>query len=467
MTSHTFGPHNLTPHPTTIRFTTPTPLKGITVSNATLYVADETNLGEPMLLCVEGRTYFRYYTGARGRCAAWQVATSENTPELLARVAVTVPVTKRDLDLLAAGQLTPINVKVMKAYGDANWVGLSEDEAATLWTIQQSHAQAKAFQTWAHTQDAQYDNEVAVEAAAQEETPVLVTTMTSVPDMKWHTEYIQRKVVGELSEYEIYDIALKRHENVLITGPAGSGKTMSVIAYAACRGYNYYNVSSHNGVEPTQLFGRWVPTTTGSFRWQDGPVTEIVRNGGVLLINEVNFMPERVKTVLFSLLDKRREIQLMDKDGEVIKAHPNLLIIADMNPGYRGTKPLNEAEKDRYAHKLDFGYDKGIEAKIIKSKALLDLAANLRAAFDKEEIITPISTRSLVAFMENAQDLGIDYAIYSFLNGFHESERSAVRLAVETRKANLGKDLGQQIDVLPQQADEKIIFTSASTMQTF
>ena len=172
-------------------------------------------------------------------------------------------------------------------------------------------------------------------------------------------------------------------------------------------------------------------------------------------------MPERVKTVLFSLLDKRREIQLMDKDGEVIKAHPNLLIIADMNPGYRGTKPLNEAEKDRYAHKLDFNYDKNIEAKIIKSKALLELATNLRAAFDKEEIVTPISTRSLVAFMENATELGIDYAVYSFLNGFHESERNAVRLAVETRKANIAADLGQDVEVLKQQPDEKVVFTSS------
>ena len=411
------------------------------MSTATLYAADETDLGVPMLLTVNGRSFFRYYTGSRGRAAAWRSAVAADLPDdFYATRFVVVDVTTREIDLLLAGQVTPINVKVMKEYTNGRMTDLFEGEQPSFKDICNKDGGAN---TNSHAQ------------------PEPAMALATVPDHKWSDQYINRKVIGDLTEFDVYDVAMRDGDNVLITGHAGSGKTMSVMAYAANRGYRYYNVSSHNGVEPTQLFGRWVPTTNGSFRWQDGPVTDCVRNGdAVLLINEVNFMPERVKTVLFSLLDKRREIQLMDKDGEMVKAAPNLLIIADMNPGYRGTKPLNEAEKDRYAHKLDFPYDKSIESKLIPSKSLLDLAANLRVSFDKEELMTPISTRALAAFVANTHSLGLDYAIYSYLNGFHESERNAVGLAIETRKANIAADFGLTLNTLPNQRDEKVIFSS-------
>jgi MoxR-like ATPase len=234
---------------------------------------------------------------------------------------------------------------------------------------------------------------------------------------------------------------MRNHENILLEGHAGSGKTMSVLAYASARGHRYYNVSSHIGLEASQLFGKWIPTPDGHFRWQDGAVTELVRNGGVLLLNEVNFMPERVTTVLFGLLDARREIQLMDNNGEVIKAHNELLVIADMNPNYRGTRPMNQAWKDRFHHIIEFPYDKAIETKLVKSPALINLANQLRDEFDKEAIETPISTRKLVAFINNTDNLGLDYATYCFINGFAEHERQAVKLVMETHKANLVTDL--------------------------
>lgn len=408
------------------------------MTTATLYVADETDLGIPMLLTVESSAFFRYYTGSRGRAAGWTDAAETDLHSFIATHAGFVNVTTRDLSLLHAGQVTSINVKVMREFNEHRLAELFEDNQPTFHEVVAS---------------------IGANTNSSKESAMALAT---VPDMKWREQYINRKVIGDLTEFGVYDVAMANGDNVLISGHAGSGKTMSVMAYAAERGYRYYNVSSHNGVEPTQLFGRWIPTPNGSFRWQDGPVTDCVRNGNaVLLINEVNFMPERIKTVLFSLLDKRREIQLMDKDGEVIKAAPNLLIVADMNPGYRGTKPLNEAEKDRYTHKLDFPYDHDIEKRLVPSKSLLDLAANLRASFDKEEIITPISTRSLVAFIENATRLGLDYAMYSYLNGFNEQERSAVRLALETRKANIAADLGVTVTTLPTQRDEEtVVFSS-------
>lgn len=414
---------------------------------AILATAARNDEGQPMLLAIPRESgysfYYRVNTGSRGRGAAWRAVSSKaQFPDAaLDRTPLYVPVTDRDLSLATAGQVTSVNVKAMKAL----------DASAVADTDGSLHA------TFEQLFEAPVAGEITAKAPNISVTTVEQpkVALATVPDSKWAAGYLNRKILGNLTEFDIYDAAMRDGDNVLITGHAGSGKTMSVMAYAASRGYRYYNVSSHNGQDHTQLMGHWIPTPEATFRWQDGPVTDCVRNGNaVLLLNEINFMPEKLKTLLFSLLDKRREIQLMDKDGEVVKAAPNLLIVADMNPNYRGTKPLNEAEKDRYAHKLEFGYDATIERKLIKSKALLEIAARLRHSFEREEIITPVSTRSLVAFMDNARNLGIDYAMYSYVNGFHESERNAVRLAVETAKANIAADLGQDVVTLPLQDDE-------------
>jgi MoxR-like ATPase len=272
--------------------------------------------------------------------------------------------------------------------------------------------------------------------------PSMALNMITVPDPKWAKEYVNRKIAGR-TDFDIFDQALADGDNILIEGGAGSGKTISVQSYASARRLRYFNVSNNNGIDPSQLFGRWIPKSDGQgYMWQDGAVTLLVRNGGVLLLNEVNFLPARVSTVLFSLLDYRREIQLLENGGEVVKAHPNLLIVADMNYGYKGTQELNQAFSDRFNIKLEFPYDRVIENKVVGSKAILNLADQLRDQYDKEEISSPISTRSLVSLVKNAKRFGTDFAITSFVNGFNKDERNGVRLACETHKDNIEQDLG-------------------------
>jgi hypothetical protein len=133
----------------------------------------------------------------------------------------------------------------------------------------------------------------------------------------------------------------------------------------------------------------------------------------------------------------------MENGGEVIKAHPDLLIVADMNPDYRGTRPLNQALADRFPERLVFPYDNAIEQKLLGSKALLDMANQLRTEFDKGTINTPISTRNLVAFADNAKALGMDFATYCYINSFEgDEERSAVRLLLTTHRDNIASDFG-------------------------
>lgn len=285
--------------------------------------------------------------------------------------------------------------------------------------------------------------------------PVMSVTSSIgfIPSLDSMSDYVERTFHG-ISETEVFDFALRNRMNVLIEGEAGTGKTSSSMTYAAKRGKRFYSVSSNMALEPTQLFGTYVPNGQGKFVWQDGGVTDIVRNGGVLLINEINFLPARVATVLFSLLDYRRQITLMDNGNEVITAHPDLLIVADMNPNYRGTSLLNEAFKDRFDMKLRYEYDLDIERKILTSESLLDLAKRMRTASTGTSPLgvtpssaalafdTPISTRILKAFEKIATGLSYDFAVDVFTNNFSDEERSSVRMLLDSMKFNLQSELG-------------------------
>lgn len=417
--------------------------------------------------------FHREYTGQRGRGSAWRKISLSDLPNT---TSVEAPfcfsVSANNLSQAGIGLITPVSNKAMKLW-EANSPIPTLDTTSDYLTVVKlmrdmliegsadlqssvidgSNVVLRPIGKAQNPLGVSFQPEREPEKAEVVSVPVTAPTSTEVivaevPDSKWSKTYVNRKLPSGHTEFEIFDSALANRENVLIFGPTGSGKTMSALAYASSRNLHYYNISSHNGSEPSEWIGRWIPTPDGHYKWQDGAVTQIVRNGGVLLLNEVNFLPERVTTAIFSLLDDRRHLQLMGNNGEIVHAHPNLLIIADMNPNYRGTRPMNEAFKDRWAHKMEFDYDPTIERRLIKSKSLLELAKALRDGGERREIVTPISTRSLVVFQNNIEKLGLDYAIYSFLNGFGDmKERNAVRLIVEnTYKANLAQDFGIKVE---------------------
>lgn len=449
----------------------------------TLALLVETQAGElsqqTLILPHKGEvlTYHRDSTGQAGRGQTWArlEGTSTLPDTLLTLNPVAVLLTERDTALVESGLVTNIGAKALYALESAEPITAPSTHREAVENLIGSLYAGDNTLT-AYITDKRRVNGITLEPLGvkpqgadivefiKEQTPpkyervevpqmdsasaLAYENMISIPDPKWSKDYINRYFNDGKSDFDIYDYALENDINVLIEGGAGSGKTMSVIAYASARNYRYFNVSSNAGIDPSQLFGRWIPREDGhGYRWQDGAVTLLVRYGGVLLLNEVNFMPERIMTVLYSLLDDRREIQLLDNGGEVIKAHPDLLIVADMNAGYRGTHELSQANNDRWKIKLEFPYDKRIEGRLIKSKSLLELAGKLRDQYDREEITTPISTRGLVAFQKNAVGLGLNLAIDSYVNGFDKDERGAVRMSIETMKVNIARDLGLSSEV--------------------
>lgn len=290
--------------------------------------------------------------------------------------------------------------------------------------------------------------------AAHDEEPELVFQLASVPPIERAQQYVNRSIAN-MQDFEIYDKARENKIDVLIYGPTGPGKTSSVVAWAAARKLRMATVSGNAALEPSQLIGKYIPDGKGGFMWIDGPVTDVVRNGGVLCLDEVNFISPKIYTVLYSLLDARRALILLDHKGETIEAHPDLTIFATMNPSYIGTTPLNFAFRNRFAIQIPWDYDDKVEAKLVKSQAILTVAKQLRNEAAKGEFETPISTNMLMEFERFITTFNYEFAVSNFVAHFDEEEQDKVRLVMTTHEYNIQEDFNLIEKVVEEQpADE-------------
>jgi MoxR-like ATPase len=225
----------------------------------------------------------------------------------------------------------------------------------------------------------------------------------------------------------------------------------------------FFAIPSNSALDFTQLIGGLFPDADGKLKWIDGAITKVVRNGGVLLVNELNNAHKSLAQYLMSLGDDRRSITLMSHDNEVIRAPKNkFLLVADQNPNYRGTQLLNEAWKDRFDIKLRFDYDTEIEKKFIKSDSLRELASGIRATVRKDEFAsdrntifeTPMSPRILKTFEKLATGLNFEFASEVFINNFTDEERPAVKMLLEGTSYNIREELGLDVDAITTEHDQ-------------
>lgn len=282
---------------------------------------------------------------------------------------------------------------------------------------------------------------------------MIAASLASVPRIELAKRYVHRDV-WSVPDFEVFDHARSKNINVLIYGPTGPGKTTSVEAWAAERNLRMATVSGNASMEPSQMTGKFVSDGNGSFAWIDGPVTDVVRNGGVLLLDEVNFISPKIYTVLYGLLDGRRAITLLDHHGETIEAHPDLTIFATMNPDYIGTTPLNFAFRNRFDIQIPWDYDDKVESKLVSAKALLVVAKQLRVEAAKGQYETPISTNMLQEFVNFVNALGYEFAVENFIAHFSSDEAASVRLVFQTHEHNIKTDFGIELPIVIEQKSE-------------
>lgn len=273
-----------------------------------------------------------------------------------------------------------------------------------------------------------------------------------IPNPRIAEGYVHRTIDG-FDDFDLFDVATEEAENILLEGPTGSSKTTAFRAYAAARGLPFVIVDFSATLDPSLILGRTVPDGDG-FRYAYGNFSLVVKYGGVVLFDECNMAHGRVGAAYHQLLAVTRRIDIpeageniqagrggceQDEDGEWLSDAQPTLFAAAYNNGYQGVVVLNEAFRNRFQMPFDWGYDPNVEAALIDSPRLREMAENMRSL---GEVRTPVSTNMLIEFVRHAQRVGMTLANRFFLNHFPADERGPIRRALGANGAAIAAELG-------------------------
>lgn len=261
-------------------------------------------------------------------------------------------------------------------------------------------------------------------------------------------------LVGRATEVRQIGACLAADRHVLLEGPVGVGKTRLALAVTARLDRPTYRVDGDGRYTEQKLAGWFDPPVVirqgySSDAFIPGPLVSAMRAGGILLVNELNRLPEGVQNVMLPAMDERRIV--LPHLSEV-RAEEGFGIIATQNPKeFVATSHLSEAILDRFELvRLDYQCESD-EVEIVRGemhtgtldKETADRLARAgvraaRATRNNPRIRRGASVRAAVGISDIAASLISD--------GVHwdDALRQAIELALATRIV-----LERDLDSLP------------------
>lgn len=266
------------------------------------------------------------------------------------------------------------------------------------------------------------------------------------------SDYVPKKDLLYVDSRELHPlyekIAFKA--NVILVGPKGTGKSLSVAAYCAQNKYPVITFDCSEDVRRAQLIGMFV-LRGNETPFVLGPLPtayEIANECGhcVLILEEVNALTPQMQKVLNPLADFRQTIEVPEAQRIFqLKEGAKLWVVGTMNnsTSYGGVYQVNEDLKSRFrmlpVEYPNPGAERSILEFVIKSKALtfpdakiVDRLLTLAKETRQNTLGYALSTRDLVQLLEDTALVGIDQALIMMVGKYEGSDRTTIKKRIES-----------------------------------
>tara|TARA_R100001015_G_C4634906_1_gene202615 strand:+ start:5013 stop:6218 length:1206 start_codon:yes stop_codon:yes gene_type:complete len=226
-------------------------------------------------------------------------------------------------------------VKVIMKEGGAMSYSVSNSSTEKDWT---KDATSILTDQWLNKPAANVPAEQAEVMAFIQKSPELKPDTLKMQDLKW--KYLVRSAM--------------RGKNIMMTGPAGCGKTMAAktVVNALDRPEFYFNLGATQDPRATLIGNVHFNKESGTFFSESMFVKAIQTENAVILMDELSRAHPEAWNILMTVLDEgQRYLRLDEADGSpTIKVAPGVTFIATANIGneYTATRVMDRALLDRF-----------------------------------------------------------------------------------------------------------------------
>ncbi len=307
------------------------------------------------------------------------------------------------------------------------------------------------IQTWADWLEKNIppDQQAALQLALELKNQTNKEMLSNVFDEKKHIRVTRAQTKAPyITEPLTYVDSLRLHEvykhiayisHLLLKGPKGGGKTLSIFSYAAATQTPIVvqecseDTKSYQLMGSNSLMGDETVYVLGSLPTAIDVANEVGRC--ILLFEEINALPPGVQKQLNAITDFRQMVS-MPHIGRTYKVKPGcqLWVVGTMNPSvYGGTYDLNEDLKSRF-EELDLTYPSMRQEKeMIKAvcpglldDAMIDLLLKFAKETRTKNTAYSLSPRDIVRLVNTVARIGLDAALQMIICKFEGEDKTVV-----------------------------------------